>query len=287
MEHQLTSKKLVQRLGRELGIAPSKEKGQNFLIDENVIHQIMDVAEVGQHENILEVGPGFGVLTTELSSRSDQVLAVEIDNKLCEGLQKMFFGGGVTIHCHDILKMPNREILAMFKGASGYKVISNLPYSITSHFVRKFLEQEPKPNAMVLMIQKEVAKRMVSEPGEMSILSVSVQLYADPELKFHVPKRSFWPEPEVDSSVVVIKNIRSNEEVENEYGIKRKEFFQLVRVGFSARRKKLVNNIASGVRIEQQAAGEWLGRAGVDLGARAQELSVKDWVRLLRNRVPF
>jgi len=166
------------------------------------------------------------------------------------------------------------------KGKS-YKVVANLPYNITSVFLRKFLELENKPQEMVLMLQKEVAERIVAQPPKMSLLAISVQFYTDAEIIKQVPKEHFWPQPEVDSAVIKLKIKSSYKSDKNtEHGIDVKGFFQLVKIGFSSKRKMLKNNLAAGYQISQEEAANKIKRAGFSAKSRAQELSLEDWVKL-------
>jgi 16S rRNA (adenine1518-N6/adenine1519-N6)-dimethyltransferase len=161
-----------------------------------------------------------------------------------------------------------------------YKIVANLPYNITSIFLRKFLESEKKPEFMTLMLQKEVAERICAQPGKMSLLSVSVQFYAKPEIIQIVPKEDFWPSPEVDSAIIKIishPKLLLNKEKEE------KDFFRLVKFGFSAKRKMLKNNLAAGFKIDQTEVENKIVKAGLNSKIRAQELLINDWLKLLDN----
>jgi len=157
-----------------------------------------------------------------------------------------------------------------------YKVVANLPYYITSPVIRMFLESEYSPREMILMVQKEVAERITAVPGKMSLLSVSVQYYARPEILFYVNKKSFNPVPKVDSAVIRVTRIVEHEAQEN------KKFFKIVRAGFCARRKTLVNNLSNSLRLDKKEVQEKIKAAGILPTARAQELSVEDWKKLAK-----
>ncbi|MFH1822130.1 MAG: rRNA adenine dimethyltransferase family protein, partial [Patescibacteria group bacterium] len=229
--------------------------------------------------------------TEKLASRVKKVIAVELDDKLIKILQDRLKKQGirnVEVINGDILKISNFKFQISnqipnpkFKYrtfGNKYKIVANLPYNITSIFLRKFLgENEAKPELMVLMLQKEVAQRIVAKDGKMSILAVSVQFYAKPEIIDYVSKENFWPEPEVDSAIV-----RLNVGAIHELPVQReKEFFQLVRIGFSSKRKMLKNNLAAGYQILPVEAEKKLIKAGFNTNIRAQELSVESWLRLL------
>ena len=275
----------TQKICKENNIQPARSKGQNFLIDENVYDRIVEAAEIDNDDTILEVGPGLGFLTEKLAEKAGEVVAVELDDKLA-GLLREKFGqsGNVAVVNEDILnvecRIANCESFINIRHSKfdirNYKIVANLPYNITSIFIRKFLESENKPKTMTLMLQKEVAERICAKPGEMSLLAVSVQFYAEPKILFNVPRQAFWPVPAVDSAVLGMSSVECR--VSNE--IDRKDFFRLVKIGFSARRKMLKNNLASGYHISQDQALEWIRNAGFDEKVRAQELGVSDWQAL-------
>ena len=257
-------------------IKPARSRGQNFLIKEEIYDKIIDTAELKPDDVVLEVGPGLGFLTAKLADKAKKVVAVEIDKKLAEVLKTGLAAEGiknVEVVDGDILKTP---LTPLIRGA--YKIVANLPYNITSIFLRQFLSFENKPELMVLLLQKEVAQRITAKPGKMSLLAVSVQFYAKPELVEIVPKKYFWPEPEVDSAVVKIAVNPPNPLYQG--GKTEKEFFRLVKFGFSARRKMLKNNLAAGLRIGQAEATDKIKQAGFNEKIRAQELAVADWLKL-------
>lgn len=282
----------TKELCQQYGIKPNRSKGQNFLINEDVYDKIIESADLNENDIVLEVGPGLGFLTAELSQKVKRVIAVELDDKLAEILQT-----GLKSQKIQNIKVLNENVLdfdfyalPLTEGAclSGrqvgggrigdlikYKIVANLPYNITSVFLRKFLEAEHKPELMVLMLQKEVAERIVAQPGEMSLLAVSVQFYADPKIIRYVPKEDFYPQPEVDSAIIKLK-VKSEKLKVNE-----KDFFRLVKFGFSSKRKMLKNNLAGGYHITQKEAENIIKNAGFNPKIRAQELSVSDWKKLL------
>jgi len=261
-------------------INPARSKGQNFLINENVYDKIIENADISKEDIVLEVGPGLGFLTEKLAQRAKKVLAVELDDKLAGLLKTRLLANkinNVELINQDIielLRLPEFGELEEFcKGK--YKIVANLPYNISSIFLRTVFELKNKPSSLTLMLQKEVAERIVAKPGAMSLLSVSVQLYADGEIIIDVPGGDFWPAPEVDSAVIKI-------DVNKEEKIDIKKFFQIVKFGFSSKRKMLKNNLAAGLRVSQGEVGERLLTAGFDMKIRAQELSVDDWKKVLK-----
>lgn len=251
-------------------LKPKKSLGQNFLKDGSVLEKIIQSAELKSDDFVIEVGPGEGVLTEKLTQKSSKVLAIEIDQNLISNLEKKFKGNEkVEIINDDILKI-NLENLTSNRD---YKVIANIPYYITSKIIRLFLESENPPKEMILMTQKEVADRIIAKPGKMSLLAVSVQYYANAEILFEVSRDSFFPVPEVDSAVIKISNIKKQ-------NTDSKKFFRIVKAGFSAKRKTLINNLSNGLHLEKDIIEEKIKTAGLKPTVRAQELSISDWKKL-------
>ena len=252
--------------------------GQNFLNDPAVLEKIIEVSKPEEAGFVLEVGPGQGVLTKQLAKRARKVLAIELDDTLIPALRKKFKdAGNIEIIHADILKMNLPALVESQKSkVKSYKVIANIPYYITSPIIRLFLEQEIQPQEMILMVQKEVAERIVAKAGEMSILAAAVQYYAEAETLFSVGKESFSPSPKVDSAVIRIKPVKKFEKERD------KEFFRVVRAGFSAKRKTLLNNMTNGLQLNKSLVAGKLAALGLKGNARAQELSIEDWKKLSR-----
>jgi len=270
----MLTKSQIQKICFQYNIAPAKFKGQNFLIDKNIVKKIIEVAELKKEDIILEVGPGLGVLTGELVKQVKKVVAVELDKKISEFLKIEFIGQkNLRIVTDDILKINPLDFdLKNFN----YKVVANLPYNITSVFLRKFLEPENKPSEIIVMIQKEVGERILAKPGKMNLLAVAVQFYSEPKILFNVSHNSFWPKPKVDSAVIRIK---LKKELPN---IDIKHFFQIVKIGFSAKRKQLQNNLANGLGLKNAKIREILINLGLNEKIRAQDLAMEDWVKLAK-----
>lgn len=257
----------IKRLFSLHHITPSRQQGQNFLIDKNVLNKIIKTADLKKDDVVLEVGAGLGVLTKELALRVKKVIAVEQDKKLFVVLKKELAGlKNIELINQDVFKID-------FTKLKDFKIVSNIPYNITSLFLRHFLSCGSQPSEMVLLIQKEVAKRIAAKPPQMSLLAVSVQYYSQPKIISLVKKNSFWPIPAVDSAILKINNIKKIKKED-------KEFFHLVKIGFANKRKQLQNNLASGFGISKQKAIDWLVKGGFNPKIRAQELSVNDWLAL-------
>ncbi|MFA5754358.1 MAG: 16S rRNA (adenine(1518)-N(6)/adenine(1519)-N(6))-dimethyltransferase RsmA [Patescibacteria group bacterium] len=270
----------TREICRLFEIRPQHQKGQNFLINEKIYDDIVKAAGLEKSDLVLEVGPGLGFLTAKLAARVRQVIAVELDQRLANYLQigiDTTDTKNVEIIPGDILRF-NREKLA----GQPYKIVANLPYNITSIFLRQFLSTPPRPISLVLMLQKEVAQRITASPPEMSILAVSVQYYATAEIIREVKAGNFWPEPQVDSAIVKI-----TVKPQDFLPATDKKFFQMVKAGFSAKRKMLKNNLAGGLHLEPPIVIAALTQAGFDERVRAEELSVEDWQKLFAALTPF
>lgn len=249
---------------------PKKSLGQHWLKDRDVLANIADEAGITAEDTVLEIGPGLGTLTSELLRRARNVVAVELDGDLARKLPGQFPGKALEVVNQDILTFDLRAL------PEKYVVVANVPYYITSKIVQLLTTAVNKPRTIVLLIQKEVAERMAAEPGDMSILAVSSQVYAMVRLGDVVPAELFTPPPKVDSQVVILE-MRPTPQVSPE---QEKHFFRMVKAGFSAKRKKLRSSIASGLHISKQEAEQLLKEASISPEDRAEELSIDDWVRL-------
>lgn len=257
-------------------VKAKKSLGQNFLQDAEIIERIFEAAEVSPTDWVLEIGPGTGILTFRLSDQVEKLLAIELDHQLVERLQQHFIDSKhVSILEGNILDVNLKELLE----ASGfaehpYKIIANIPYYITAPIIRTLLSLEYQPASMTLMVQDAVADRLAARPGEMSLLSVMAQYYAAVEKKFFVPREAFDPVPKVDSAVIRIIPRRAYDPEED------RKVFRLVRAGFAARRKTLLNNLSSSLSVSKESVEEKLVQLGLRPDIRAQALSVDDWERL-------
>lgn len=251
---------------------PKKSLGQHWLKDPEILADIAEAAELTGDDVVLEIGPGLGTLTSRLLARANSVTAVEFDADLARKLPGQFPGKKLTVVNQDILQFDLNQL------PKNYKVVANVPYYITSKIVEKLMTAENKPSIAVLLVQKEVAQRIAAEPGEMSILAVSAQLFAEAELDIEVLRQFFTPPPKVDSQVVVLRT-RNNPLITPE---DQRDFFRIVKAGFSAKRKKLRSSLSGGLGIDKSVAEELLKNAGISPDARAEDLAIDDWRRLLK-----
>ena len=266
----------TKRLLRRFGLKARKGLGQHFLIDDEVLQHIVSAAELAPSDVVVEIGPGLGVLTGELSRRAGRVIAVELDDKLSAILkQTLASSDNITILNENILNIDPASLLGERKA---YKVVANLPYYITAPVLRHFLEASAKPEIMVVMVQKEVAEVIVAEPGQRSVLSISVQFYGKPVIVSHVPAQSFYPAPEVDSAILRI-DVYSQPPVAVS---DESSFFEMVRAGFTASRKQIVNSLAQGLKLPKAEILALLEGAGIVPQRRAETLTLEEWAQLLR-----
>ncbi len=263
---------------RSAGLEAKKSLGQHFLVDGAYLQSILSAAELTRDDQVIEVGPGLGVLTQALAERAGKVIAVEKDDNLSALLKERLVSyRNVAIVNEDIMKADVTSLVAMF--ASGdtprYKVVANLPYYITSPVLRLFLEARTKPERLVVMVQKEVAKQICAQPGDMSLLSVGIQLYGQPKIVKYVPARAFYPAPDVDSAVLKISVFPAPR-----VDVDVSTFFAMVRAGFSAARKQIRNSLSKGLDLPKEEVLELLAAADIDARRRAETLSIEEWGRL-------
>ncbi|MBI4187560.1 MAG: ribosomal RNA small subunit methyltransferase A [Chloroflexi bacterium] len=272
---------------RRFGLRARKGLGQHFLVDERVLETIVSAAELGPADVVIEVGPGLGILTRELAGRAGRVIAIELDGELAAILERTMAGfDNVTILNADVLAVAPGALLeeqrsespAAAAGPLSYKVVANLPYYITSPVLRHFLEASVKPQLMVVTVQKEVAEAIAAGPGQMSLLSVSVQFYGRPEIVGRVPARCFYPAPEVDSAVLRVRLYPEPPVTVSDVT----GFFKVVRAGFAARRKQIANSLALGLGLPKAVALPLLKEAGIAAQRRAETLTLDEWARLYR-----
>lgn len=254
---------------------PKKELGQHWLKDRDILAAIADDAELSSDDVVLEIGPGLGTLTSELLRRVDRVIAVEFDGDLAVKLPGQFPGKNLEVIHTDILQFDLDSLPA------GYKVVANVPYYITSKIVEKLMTARNKPAIAVLLVQKEVAERIAAKPGDLSILALSAQVFAEARLGADVPREYFTPPPKVDSAVVVLR-ARPTPLVAPE---DERAFFRVVKAGFVAKRKKLRSSIAAGLAMTKPDAEALLRHADINPDLRAEDLSIDDWLRLARDAV--
>jgi 16S rRNA (adenine1518-N6/adenine1519-N6)-dimethyltransferase len=278
-----TSRPHRPRILRDAGVSPAKSLGQHFLTDQGVLSRIVAAASLTLDDVVIEVGPGLGALTERLVAAAGRVIAVELDTKLAARLNQ------TLVPEHPNLTVVERDILAASPGEllwtssndpkpelPPYAVVGNLPYNIGTAILRHFLESAHQPRWMVVMLQREVAESVCAAPGDLGLLGISVQVYAEARRLFTVPPRAFYPPPKVTSSVIRL-DVRPAPLVPL---AERDHFFKVVRAGFSAPRKQLPNTLAQGLKRPIAEVREVIEAAGIDTTLRPQAISIGDWRRL-------
>ena len=256
---------------------PKKYLGQHFLKDSSIISKIIETADIGKEDAIIEIGPGRGALTFRLAELAGKVMAIEIDHDLFESLHERAASyPNLTIIEADALKFPYEEIETKFK------VVANLPYYISTPILFRLMELRHKITSMTVMLQKEVANRIVASPGskDYGILSIAVQFYAIPAIAFEIPPGAFYPAPEVDSAVLKITpRERVAVEVKNE-----NLFWAVIKSAFSHRRKTLLNSLSM-AGFNKEIVVRILGEMDVDPAVRPEDISLEQWGKIVNDLV--
>ncbi len=256
-----------------------KSLGQNFLINPHIVDKIISAAELTPDDTVLEVGPGTGNITKKLAEKARRVIAVEKDHRLIEQLEKTFKNfPNVEVVEGDILKLKIETFNENWKLEIGnYKVVANIPYYITSHLLRNILENWPQLKLIVLTIQKEVAQRITAKPPHMNLLALSVQYYAEPKIIGFISKNNFRPVPKVDSAIIRL-SVKSKAQNTKQT----EELFQIVRAGFSEKRKQLAAVLSKKLKLDKEKVKTALENLGISSTARAENLSLEQWIKLVK-----
>lgn len=263
------------RTVRGIGVTPARSMGQNFLIEPDVVRDIVNASEVGADDLVVEIGPGLGILTRELLDRGTNVIAIELDHELATFLASdLALDEGFTVVERDARHADIESLV----GGAPYHVVANLPYSTGTAILRRLLELEHPPRTITVMVQREVAERMVAAVPNMSLLSIAVQLYAEAELMFGVPPDVFVPPPKVESAVVRLK-VRKSPMASS---IEIERIFRFATKAFQRRRKTIANGLAQGLEKSKPDVDSLLVRAGIDPRLRPQAIDLDGWVRLAR-----
>lgn len=262
-------------------VRAKKSLGQHWLTDGRVLMRIAAAADFTDEDTVIEVGCGRGALTTLLAERARRLIGVEIDEELVDGLRERFADTpNVAIESADVMSVTPAELLEAGGGSAPYVVVGNLPYNIGTALIARFLQADPAPRWMLVMLQAEVAESMAAGAGKMSYLAAITQLSADPRLLFYVPARAFRPPPKVRSAVLRI-DVRDQPLVPD---VEREAFIELAQAGFAAPRKRVRNSLAIGLRVEPKEAEALLTVAGIDPAARPAEIGIDGWIALHRAR---
>jgi 16S rRNA (adenine1518-N6/adenine1519-N6)-dimethyltransferase len=254
---------------REAALLPSKAMGQHFLHDQRIVSRIVELAQI-DGQVVVEVGPGFGILTRKLAAVAGSVIAIEKDRRLAARLELEAIEGVRVIEA-DALTVDYPAL-----AGSDYHVVANLPYSVGTAIVGRLQESLPPPRTLTIMVQREVAERMVARPPRMNLLGVAVQYHGSPQIVLRVGRGAFTPPPKVESAVVRITTYPGTVDP-----LARRRFFSVVRVGFSQPRKQVVNPLTKGLGLPRDHVSAALERAGLRPTQRAEQLTLDDWRRLV------
>ena len=255
-------------------VEAKKSLGQHWLFDQAALADVAKAGELNSKDTVLEIGPGLGSLTKLLVASAKRVVAIEKDEQLAAELPGRIQADNLEVITADILEFDLSQLPAM------YKVVANLPYYLTSRLLRSLLENPNPPSLMSLLIQKEVAERIVAKPGQMSLLAFSVQYYGQPKLLRVVPKELFQPPPRVDAALLRIKR-----RPKPYFAADTKNLFRIVKSGFAGKRKQLKNSLAAGLQRDSANITRLLKSAGIEPRSRAQELSLDDWQKIYQKSI--
>jgi 16S rRNA (adenine1518-N6/adenine1519-N6)-dimethyltransferase len=272
----MTPKEIKKQL-EELGIRATSLRGQHFLIDTSALHVIVEAAELQKSDTVFEIGPGLGVLTRKLLDTVGRVVAVELDHVLAKHLEAT-----LGPHRFELIEADIRDVViskVLGEKQKKYKLVANIPYNITSTILEQFLLAEPAPRLCVLLVQREVAERIVAIPPKMSRLAVFVQYFGKAELVRRILRGAFWPVPKVDSAVLRIRRYPDEVLQKRESAVPRDEFFRIVQAGFFAPRKKLIRNLCA-LGFDKEALASACSKAKIDRDVRAESVSIDQWLAL-------
>ena len=254
------------------GLWAKKSLGQNFLVDEQALERIVDAADLYEGDEVVEVGPGTGLLTEQLTQKVKKVTAVELDADMVDILQRQFaLSDNFTVLHQDILKTRVEDI-----ASEHYKVVANIPYYITSPVIRHFLQASIRPKLMVLLVQKEVALKMCGADGK-SYITMETAVYAHAEYIATVPAASFYPAPKVDSAILKLTVFHEPKVPAD----KLKDLLRIIQFGYSQKRKKLANSLGAGLHKEPAEVRDMIEKAGIPPDVRAEDLEIENWISLM------
>lgn len=268
----------LQFLFKKYHLSPNHLRGQNFLLNDEVLDQMLELAEVKKGDLVLEIGPGLGVLTEKLLAKQAKVVAFEVDRNLQKPLEKIAkVHSDLELIWQDILSLTEEQwqnILFRYQ-AKSYKIVANIPYYLTAKLIAKFILSRQQPESMTLMVQREVAQRVVLHKQKHSLLSLSVAFYGEASLGMVVTKENFYPVPKVDSAILQIKNLHPWN-----YSADEQQVWQLIHRGMAAKRKKLLNNLLSDPSLEKEKLTKFFEKLKIDKNSRAEDLSLENWLQL-------
>ena len=269
----------ISEIRRELSNLPKKSLGQNFLLDESVVVEMVENANIIKDDTIFEIGPGLGILTQKLlASPAGKIILCEKDDELCRRAKEKYSSGRTKVICQDALVLIPSLVVS-----KPFKVIANLPYNISSPVIFSLLTAGPTvPDQIIVMLQEEVAERLTSKPGDSNrgLLTVLIELYGKARIIKRVGRGSFYPSPRVDSAIISIESIKDP-------GFETKSLRRMLKFAFSGKRKKLKNSLFSTLKIDLAKQGEISERTKIDLNKRPEDLTASEWISLARELEDF
>lgn len=277
----LFSSREIKKLLKKNKLQPSRGLGQNFLIDKAAAQRVMAAAELEENDLILEIGPGLGSLTQELSHRAKKIIAIEKDRQMIAILKETLKGfKNIDIIQGDVLKkFPQLKI-------KNYKVVANLPFYLTAPVIRQFLESKNQPTEIVFIVQKEVAQRICAQPPRLNLLALATQIYAEVKIITYLKKESFWPKPKVDSAIIKIKPYQAGQiDLSWPFPKNKALLFKIIKAGFSQPRKQLANNLTNVLKLKKDKVIAWLEQNNIQPSQRAETLTIKDWLKLCQSSI--
>ncbi len=281
MKNELASPVQTSAILKKYGLRAKKRLGQNFLIDKNILHKIVDYANIGRDDFVLEIGPGIGTMTQLLAQKAAEVAAVEIDDRMVEVMKETLDGyQNVRVIHGDFLQLDLTELMRSYKkeGHRKYHIVGNLPYYISTPILWRLIENREQADTILIMLQKEVARRITAEPGgkEYGSLSIAVQYYMETEILEEISHNAFLPTPEVDSALMRLAPRKEPVvKVKDE-----KLFFELIRCSFAQRRKTIFNNLKNSRVLGDK--DNWdirmiLTESNIDRQRRAETISIEEF----------
>lgn len=269
----LFSKQNIKKELEESGARPLKSLGQNFLINQKVLTQIVNSANLSKKDVVIEIGAGFGNLTVSLSKKAKKVIAFEIDKKLTEILKKNAQNiKNIEIFNQDIRKIDLDRVVMK----KPYKIIANIPYYLTSFLLRKLFSLKNRPKIILFLVQKEVARRIIARPPKMNLLALNAQMHSQVKILKEVKKGNFWPRPDIDSTLIMFKT-KKEKEIDC---LNPEILLKLAKIGFSNKRKQLKNNLKKALKLDEKIVLEALKNASLNEKVRPEELSLENWQKL-------
>ncbi|MCR4781173.1 MAG: 16S rRNA (adenine(1518)-N(6)/adenine(1519)-N(6))-dimethyltransferase RsmA [Lachnospiraceae bacterium] len=278
---KLSNPKFAKEIMNEAGFRTQKKYGQNFLMDEGVLIDIVEAADITEDDFVIEIGPGIGTLSEVILERAYKALLIEIDDKLIPILNKTLGGfDNVKIVNTDIMKIDLDKLIEEESEGRKVKIVANLPYYITTPILMKILRGHVSYESITVMVQKEVAERMEAKPGskDYGALSLAVQFYTEPEIIEKVPAGKFFPPPKVDSAVITLRK----KETELPDSVSEELLFSIIRSSFEQRRKALYNGLVNHkeLGLNKEKAKKAITELGWPETIRGEKLTLKDFIKL-------